>query len=184
DPYPARIGRAQAEGAGGDPFHAGMQAPGARLELQASVLHVELARALVLALELREELAGLVLRADEPERAGDENREEEEVQFRHRAPGSIREFGDEGEKVPAVRSATLRMALRARGFLLVSCLDARCARPMILRAGTGISASRSGRPRGTSGFACAWMKRLTMRSSSEWKAITASRPPSARWRTA
>ena len=34
--------------------------------------------------------ARLVLRSDEPERAGDENREEEEVQFRHRAPGSIR----------------------------------------------------------------------------------------------
>jgi hypothetical protein len=34
-----------------------------------------------------------VLRSDEPERAGDENREEEEVQFRHRAPGSIRELG-------------------------------------------------------------------------------------------
>jgi hypothetical protein len=34
-----------------------------------------------------------VLRSDEPERAGDENREEEEVQFRHRAPGSIRSSG-------------------------------------------------------------------------------------------
>jgi hypothetical protein len=32
-----------------------------------------------------------VLRGDEPERTGDENREEEEVQFRHQAPGSIRE---------------------------------------------------------------------------------------------
>jgi hypothetical protein len=31
-----------------------------------------------------------VLGSDEPERAGNENREEEEVQFRHRAPGSIR----------------------------------------------------------------------------------------------
>src|SRR5678809_823564 len=61
DPYPARIGRAQSERAGGDPFHARMQAPGARLELQAPVFHVELARALVLALELREQLAGLVL---------------------------------------------------------------------------------------------------------------------------
>jgi hypothetical protein len=34
-----------------------------------------------------------VLRGDEPERAGDENCEEEEVQLRHRAPGSIRELG-------------------------------------------------------------------------------------------
>jgi hypothetical protein len=31
-----------------------------------------------------------VLRSDEPERTGDENREEEEIQLRHRAPGSIR----------------------------------------------------------------------------------------------
>jgi hypothetical protein len=30
-----------------------------------------------------------VLGADEPDRAGDENREEEEIQFRHRASGSI-----------------------------------------------------------------------------------------------
>ena len=47
--------------------------------------------AVVLALEVGEELARPVLRGDEPERAGDENREEEEVQFRHRAPGSIRD---------------------------------------------------------------------------------------------
>jgi hypothetical protein len=35
-----------------------------------------------------------VLRSDEPERASDENCEEEEVQFRHRAPGSIRVSGE------------------------------------------------------------------------------------------
>ena len=78
--------------AGRDPFHARVQPPRARLELQAAVLDVELARALTLALELRKELAPLVLRSDEPERTGDENREEEEVQLRHRAPGSIREL--------------------------------------------------------------------------------------------
>src|SRR6185295_3413732 len=111
-----------------------MQPPGARFELQAPVLHVELARAVVLALEIGEELACLVLRGDEPERAGDENREEEEVQFRHRAAGS----------------ATRRVALRARGFLLVSSGDARCARPTSLRTGCGISLARSGRSRGTS----------------------------------
>src|SRR5712664_4238358 len=111
-----------------------MQAPGAGFELQAPVLDVELAGAIVLALQLGEQFARLVLRSDEPERAGDENREEEEVQFRHRAPGSIRMLG----RGPAVRSATLRMALRARGFLLVSCSVARSARPMSLSAGRGI----------------------------------------------
>jgi hypothetical protein len=34
-----------------------------------------------------------MLRGDEPDRASDENREEEEVQLRHRASGSIRGFG-------------------------------------------------------------------------------------------
>jgi len=67
-----------------------VQPPGAGLELQAAVLRVELARGDLLALQLREGPPALVLRGDEPERAGDENREEEEVQFRHRAPGSIR----------------------------------------------------------------------------------------------
>ena len=66
-----------------------MQAPGARLELQAPELGLELARARMLALEL-EKRAPACAASDEPERAGDENREEEEVQFRHRAPGSIR----------------------------------------------------------------------------------------------
>jgi hypothetical protein len=33
-----------------------------------------------------------VLGSDEPDRASDEDREEEEVQFRHRASGSIRTF--------------------------------------------------------------------------------------------
>src|SRR5690349_14343254 len=90
DAHAARIGGAQAERAERDALDAGVQSPGARLELQASVLHVELARAIAFALEVREELACLVLGSDEPERAGDENCEEEEVQFRHRAPGSIR----------------------------------------------------------------------------------------------
>jgi hypothetical protein len=68
-----------------------VQPPGAGLELQAAVVRLELARGGLLALELREGAPPLVLRSDEPERAGDENREEEEVQFRHRAPGSIRD---------------------------------------------------------------------------------------------
>ena len=70
-----------------------MQAPGARLELQAPEFGLKLARGSLLALELREGAPRLVLRSDEPERAGDENREEEEVQFRHRASGSIRGDG-------------------------------------------------------------------------------------------
>jgi len=72
-----------------------MQAPGARLELQPAVLDIEVTGAVLLPFELREELPRLVLRRDEPDRAGDENREEEEIQFRHRASGSIL-FGEGG----------------------------------------------------------------------------------------
>ena len=43
--------------------------------------------------QVGEQLACPVLRSYEPDRAGDENREEEEVQFRHRASGSIRVLG-------------------------------------------------------------------------------------------
>jgi len=66
-----------------------MQAPGTRFELQPTVLDIEIAGTVLLPFKLREQLARLVLRADEPDRAGDENREEEEIQFRHRASGSI-----------------------------------------------------------------------------------------------
>ena len=52
-----RIGRAHAERARGDLLDPRVQAPGARLELQPAVLDVELARARLLALELREQLA-------------------------------------------------------------------------------------------------------------------------------
>src|SRR5688572_7479415 len=85
-----------------------MQAPGAGLELQPAVVGLELACARLLALEQREQAPALVLRGDEPERAGDENREEEEVQFRHRAPGSIRVF----LKVKGPRCARRREAWR------------------------------------------------------------------------
>src|SRR5262249_39655859 len=135
DAYPPRVRGVQAEAAAGDLLHARVQAPGACLDLQAAVLDVELARARILALALGEELACAVLRSDEPERAGDENSEEEEVQFRHRASGSIRRLVGRGT---AVRSATRRVALRARGFLVVSAADARSARPTIFRAGCGI----------------------------------------------
>jgi hypothetical protein len=75
----ASVRRAQAKRADGDLLDARVQTPGARLELQAAELHVEIARATVLALEVGEQLPRLVLRSDEPERAGDDNYEEEEV---------------------------------------------------------------------------------------------------------
>ena len=57
DAHAARIGRAQAERARGDALDARVQRPGARLELQLAVLDVERARAILLALELGEQLS-------------------------------------------------------------------------------------------------------------------------------
>jgi len=83
----------QPELAHGDRFDARVECPGARLELELAVLDIERTRTRLLPLQIGEELARAVLRGDEPDRASDENREEEEVQLRHRASGSIREFG-------------------------------------------------------------------------------------------
>ena len=85
-----------------------MHRPGALLELQLPPLDVELLRALLLALELGEQLARLVLRGDEAERAGDQQREQDEVEPRHL-------------RRSAALSATRRTALRARGLAATSC---------------------------------------------------------------
>ena len=66
-----------------------MQSQSAGLELQLAELDVERARSLLLAFEAGEQFPRHVLRGDEPERADDENQEEEEVQLRH-GSGPIR----------------------------------------------------------------------------------------------
>src|SRR5690349_4378606 len=112
--HAARVGRAHAERAAGDALDSRVQAPGARLELQLPVLDLERAAALLLAVELGKELAGLVLGGDEPERADDENQEEEEVQLRHASGScSVIRFRKAGSRGAAVRSATRSLALRA-----------------------------------------------------------------------
>ena len=156
-----------------------MQGPGARLELQLAVLDLERLRARLLALELGEELPRLVLGGDEPERAGDENREQAEVQLDH-ASGSIRSGDGCARSDHAGRSATRMTALRARG-LAVHFRSRRDgpARPTSLSRGCGISLAFTGSRSGNVGRAASRRKRFTMRSSSEWKLITASRPPGA-----
>src|SRR5262249_24022303 len=155
--------------------------PGARLELEAPVLDLERSRALLLAVELEILLPGLVLGGDEPERADDENQEEEEVQLRH-ASGSCSEnrLRKAGSRGAAVRSATRSFALRARGLALTSASVGRARRPTILRGASGISLARIGKSSGRGARLPAARKRLTRRSSSEWKLITASLPPAAR----
>src|SRR5262249_22885814 len=156
-------------------------APGARLELEAPVLDLEGARALLLAFELEVLLPGLVLGGDEPERADDENQEEEEVQLRH-ASGSFSEirFRKAGSRGAAVRAAGRSFAMRARGLVFTSASVGRMTRPAILSGACGISLARIGKSSGTSGRLQARRKRFTSRSSSEWKLITASLAPGAR----
>ena len=64
------------------------------------------------------------------------------------------------------------------GFASTSASEGRMARPIAVSCGGGRSFARTGTPRGRrSAVARSRMKFFTMRSSSEWKLTTASRPP-------
>src|SRR5207302_8967369 len=119
-------GGGQAKDAGGDYRQLAMRAGVTRVELQPAVLDIEIARTVLRPLEVREQLARSELRADEPDRAGDENREEEEIQFRHRASGSI--LSGKGKQGAEVRSATRSVAQRVRGLALRSGAEVRLSR--------------------------------------------------------
>src|SRR6185369_10807157 len=121
----------------GDLLDARMQSPGAGFELQLAELDIQRAAALLLALELGEQLARLVLRGHEPERADDENQEEEEVQLRHASGpcSASARCNTAGSKSALLRSAARKVALRARGLAATSAPEARCALPRILSGG-------------------------------------------------
>ena len=106
------------------------------------------ARALLLALEVGEELARLVLRGDEPERAGDENQRGGGGSASPPRVGLDSECSTAGSRAAAVRSATRSAALRARGFAATLGAGRARAVPTILSSGCGISLARSGRLRG------------------------------------
>jgi hypothetical protein len=82
-----------------------------------------------------------------------------------------------------VRSATRSTALRDRGLAAISAAVGLCALPTRASGGRGRLAvdidrrARRGSP--PHGALAQAKKRLTIRSSSEWKLITASRPPGA-----
>src|SRR5690606_13203060 len=141
--------------------------PGGLLQLQPAELDVELVALALQARQLHVEFAMLVARVDHADRgdhAGD-----------HQHGGD--EAGHGRASAPAASfSATRSTALRARGLPASSSGRALAAAPIARSVGTKPVAS--GRRR-LPGGALAWvaMKRLTMRSSSEWKLITASRPP-------
>ena len=79
---------------------------------------------------------------------------------------------------PASRSATRMIALRLRAFSAISRALGRTGLPTRRSFGCGRSDSRSAKPLGSAGGCdLSRMKRLTMRSSREWKLMTTSRPP-------
>jgi len=73
-------------------------------------------------------------------------------------------------------SAMRSTALLARGFLLTSSAPALAGRPMTRSFGRRQVPGSYGRRSGSVGRAAPRMKFFTMRSSSEWKLITARRP--------
>src|SRR5439155_3755347 len=111
------------------------------------------------ALELNEELPGLMARGDERQGTSDKNGQQNEIDAQHHASG------------PSVRSATRMMALRARGLAALSAAPARTALPMSRRGGVGKSAvamgSRAIRASPPKGTLCRRRNSFTMRSSSE-----------------
>src|SRR3989338_3099233 len=83
---------------------------------------------------------------------------------------------DSGDQGTSVRSATRSTAERERGLPDTSDSDG-LRRPMACSI-SGLGAA-NGTRRSTSSLLCLAMKVLTMRSSSEWKLMTARRPPGA-----
>src|SRR5262249_14701265 len=84
----------------------------------------------------------------------------------------------------SVRSAARNLADRARGFSAISCSSGAIGRRVSTRK-LGAARARSGMWREEAGSLLrALRKVLTMRSSSEWNAITTSRPPGASRRSA
>src|SRR5690606_20119485 len=162
-------GEAHAEPGAGHLLDAVGFRPGGLLQLQAAELDVQLVALALQAAQGDVGLAVLVPGPDHAEGAG---------QHRHHQHDRGQDAQVHG-RASASFSATRSTALRARGLLATSSSLARWAPPISSRSGT--KACCTGIRRLPAG-ARAWraMKCLTMRSSSEWKLITASRPPGRR----
>src|SRR5690606_24196281 len=142
--------------------------PGALLQQVLAPLHLQAALLLLQRRQLGVELAAQVAGVDNAD--GGDQQQRPQHQQRTAGKGAHR----------ATFSATRITALRARTLLSTSSASALTARPTERRRRT-ISASRTGTPRGIAGpCSSRRMKRLTMRSSREWKLITTRRPPGLR----
>src|SRR5690606_31968196 len=139
-----------------------MHRPRALLKLQLAVLDLVLPGDLLFLLQFDEQLARLVLRGDDDQRAGHEDAGKDQVDLDHAAS----------------LSATRMTALRARGLDATSASEGYTGLPTSFSFGLGSWSARSGRRAGReSGRAWSRMKFLTMRTSREWKLITTRRPP-------
>ena len=155
----------------GDLLDARVHRPGALLELQLAPLDLELLGELLLLLQLDVELARLVLRGDERERAGDQDGEQDQIQPRHHASRGSRQSVLRDAHHGAARARIGRDLGGGGPLRLPDQLELRL-RQLARRAPAAARGSRSAATRSR-------RKRLTMRSSSEWKLITTSRPPGA-----
>src|SRR6185437_8029478 len=150
-----------------DLFNAGGTGPRGLFEFQATKLHVQRVT-LVLQLRQLDELnAILMTRPDDR----DATRDHRQQQHTHRESADR----PQGRPPGAALSAMRNTAERARGLRSTSPVSGICARPMA-RNGADFGGG-AGSPRRTDTGCGPRMNCLTMRSSSEWKLITARRPP-------
>src|SRR5438552_18033906 len=101
-----------------DSFDSGGHGPSRLLDLKLAVFDIVSTGLGLFALELNEELPGLMARGDERQGTSDKNGQQNEIDAQHHASG------------PSVRSATRMMALRARGFAAFSAAPGRRVLPM------------------------------------------------------
>src|SRR5690606_4186265 len=162
-------------------------------ELQSAPIGIEFTSAVHQAVDLDEQLPGLKTRCHERQRGKHEDHCEEEAEASHyrclflprvavlptRPMALMKDAPWSSGKGVLVRSATRSTAERARTLSCASSSVGRM-RPSELSMGCGMSFSRMGkRACAAAGLAAAAMHCLTMRSSREWKLITAKRPPGA-----
>src|SRR5439155_7320734 len=139
------------------------------VELQLRPFNIELARLRLRALQLDKQAARLVLRVHQRQRADHQQGGQRQIQAAAHAalpPG----------RLTARRWATRSTAERARGLAATSSSDG-LSLAINFISGCGKSTARIGNRRSGCGtLALPARKRLTIRSSSEWKLITTSRP--------
>src|SRR5690606_36385414 len=168
------FGEAHAQAGARDLVDAVALGPGGLLQLQLPELDIELVAGLLQLGQLDEQLAVLVAREhdrDRGEHVADDQQREQDAQHHACTPLAA------SAAATGSRSATRNTALRARGLRASSSPPALRAPPMARSVGVN---GAGGRRRSLGGALLrAAMNCLAIRSSSEWKLITARRPPPA-----